>query len=154
MNTPTSGSETPAPTGDDDDDNSVNAIQKLTGKLTQKMRAAAQEMQPTDYKSVINSILSAVDMKQLSDQDKKDIMKKLKGGQEQEVSEENYADYENNLEEYGEQFGYDDDESYVDNEPSRFRASGGQTIGEDALNERLDIIINNAKKNVLNKIKK
>lgn len=132
--------DTTAPVGEE---SSVSEIQKLTGQLAQKMREAAQQMQPTDYKSVINSILAAVDMSQMSDKDKNDIIKKVKGSGENPGGEMN---------EYGEEYGYDSDNVIYNNEPARFMASGGQTIGEDSLNERLELIIKRAKENVLRKL--
>ena len=134
------GDTTPAEGGN----SSVEEIQKLTGQLAQKMREAGQQMQPTDYKSVINSILAAADMSQMSDKDKNDIIKKVKQGSAENGGEMN---------EYGEEYGYESDNDMYNNEPARYMASGGQTIGEDSLNERLETIIKRAKANVLrNKI--
>ena len=132
------GDTTPAEGGN----SSVEEIQKLTGQLAQKMREMAQQMQPTDYKSVINSILAAVDMSQMSDKDKNDIIKKVKQGSAENGGEMN---------EYGEEYGYESDNVMYNNEPARYMASGGQTIGEDSLNERLELIIKRAKENVLKK---
>jgi len=57
------------------------AIQKLTGKLTQKMRDFESEkgMTSENIKYVINMVLSAVDLGSLSDEDKEDIMSKFEG---------------------------------------------------------------------------
>ena len=54
-------------------------IQKLTGKLTQKMRDLDSEkgMTSEDIKYVINMVLSAADLKNLSDEDKEDILSKF-----------------------------------------------------------------------------
>jgi hypothetical protein len=122
------------------EESSVSEVQKLTGQLTQKMREAGQQMQPTDFKSVINSVIAAIDMSQLSEDDTNDIIKKIK-------KQSNKGDGEMN--EYGEQYGYPSDNDMYNNEPARFRASGGQTVGEIALNERLELIIKRAKENVL-----
>jgi len=69
----------------DDEENPFRVIQKMTGKLTQRMRDNEQGMSDKQYKYIINSILSAVDSTKLSDGDKKSIMSKLNGeGQSQE----------------------------------------------------------------------
>ena len=72
--------------GEDEDNEpiSIKVIQKLTGKLAQKLRAyneANQEepMSSKDIKYVINSILSAIDVEALDEEDKEDILGKLEG---------------------------------------------------------------------------
>jgi hypothetical protein len=54
-------------------------IQKLTGKLTQKIRTldADQGMTSEDIKYVINMVLSSLDLKSLSEEDKEDILSKF-----------------------------------------------------------------------------
>ena len=58
---------------------SFKQIQKLTGKLTQKMREldSDQGMTSEDIKYVINMVLSAADLKNLTDEDKEDILSKF-----------------------------------------------------------------------------
>lgn len=58
---------------------SFKQIQKLTGKLTQKMRELDndQGMTSEDIKYVINMVLSAADLKNLTDEDKEDILSKF-----------------------------------------------------------------------------
>ena len=71
----------------EDEDNepiSIKVIQKLTGKLAQKLRAydEANEEEPMsskDIKYVVNSILSAIDVEALDEEDKDDILGKLEG---------------------------------------------------------------------------
>lgn len=62
-------------------DEKVNfkVIQKLTGKLTQKMRALEDQegMTSEDIKYVINMVLSAVDLTKLSPEDMEDVMGKF-----------------------------------------------------------------------------
>ena len=72
--------------GEDEDNEpiSIKVIQKLTGKLAQKLRAydeANQEepMSSKDIKYVVNSILSAIDVEALDEEDKDDILGKLEG---------------------------------------------------------------------------
>ena len=61
-------------------------IQKLTGKLGQKLRALNSDeenkMSSKDIKYVINSILSALDLNDLDDEDKDSIMNKFEGGED------------------------------------------------------------------------
>ena len=54
-------------------------IQKLTGKLTQKIRTLDNQegMTSEDVKYVINMVLSALDLKILSEEDKEDILAKF-----------------------------------------------------------------------------
>lgn len=61
---------------DEDEDISIKTIQKLTGKLGQKLRSldAKQGMSSEDIKYVINSVLSAVDLTKLSEEDYDDVM--------------------------------------------------------------------------------
>lgn len=69
------------------------AIQKLTGKLTQKMREFDNEKGLTseNIKYVVNMVLSAADLKNLSDEDKEDIMSKF---EEDEFGGEDEMDME------------------------------------------------------------
>ena len=60
---------------------SMKSIQKLTGKLGQKIRSytSDEELTSDDAKYIINSILSAIDLSILDDEDKEDIMSKFEG---------------------------------------------------------------------------
>ena len=61
-------------------------IQKLTGKLTQKIRTLDNEegMTSENIKYVINMVLSSLDLKSLSEEDKDDIMSKFDEAEERE----------------------------------------------------------------------
>jgi len=61
-------------------------IQKLTGKLTQKIRTLDNEegMTSEDIKYVINMVLSSLDLKNISEEDKEDIMNKFEEADERE----------------------------------------------------------------------
>jgi hypothetical protein len=90
--------ETPAPETDEMPDEAPSAeggepkgemvsfrmIQKLTGKLTQKIREFENEKGLTseNIKYVVNMVLSAVDLSALSDEDREDIMSKIEGTEE------------------------------------------------------------------------
>jgi hypothetical protein len=64
----------------------LKSIQKLTGKLAQKLREfqdveteGGEEMTSKDTKYVINSILSALDLDNLDEEDKEEIVTKFEG---------------------------------------------------------------------------
>lgn len=67
----------------DDEVVNLKVIQKLTGKLAQKLRILEdneeENLSSKDVKYVINSILSALDLESLEEEDKEDIMNKLEG---------------------------------------------------------------------------
>lgn len=73
----------PTDMGDEEggEEMSIKSIQKLTGKLGQKIRSYSSEEELTsdDAKYIINSILSAIDLSILDDEDKEDIMAKFEG---------------------------------------------------------------------------
>jgi len=83
--------------GQENEDNiTFKTIQKLTGKLGQKIRAledAGEEISSKDAKYVINSILSALE-DNLEEEDRMDIVSKLEGEEEDEFSsdDENLGD--------------------------------------------------------------
>lgn len=60
---------------------SFRSIQKITGKLTQKLRMLDNDegMTSENIKYVINMVLSAVNLNELSDEDKEDILSKFEG---------------------------------------------------------------------------
>jgi hypothetical protein len=71
-------------------------IQKLTGKLTQKIRTLDNEdgMTSEDVKYVINMVLSALDLTSLSEEDKEDIMSKFEEDEAEEFGQEDDMDGE------------------------------------------------------------
>ena len=76
--------------GGDEEIPTFKTIQKLTGKLGQKIRTFSEneEMSSEDVKYVLNSILSALDLSKLSEEDIDDIMSKIEG--EEENMDSNY----------------------------------------------------------------
>jgi hypothetical protein len=84
------GGETP------EDQITFKTIQKLTGKLTQKIRTLDNEdgMTSEDVKYVINMILSALDLTSLSEEDKEDIMSKFEEDETEEFGQEDDMDGE------------------------------------------------------------
>jgi hypothetical protein len=65
-------------------------IQKLTGKLTQKIRTLDSEegMTSEDVKYVINMVLSSLDLGNLSEEDKEDIMSKFEDAEGREEGDD------------------------------------------------------------------
>jgi hypothetical protein len=55
----------------------VKSIQKLTGKLGQKMREYEDDMDSDMIKYVLNSVIAAVDLDTLDDEDRDDIVSRL-----------------------------------------------------------------------------
>jgi hypothetical protein len=70
--------------GENTDIVTFKSIQKLTGKLTQKIREYEQEKGLTseNIKYVLNMVISAVDLNQLSDEDKEDVLSKFESDEE------------------------------------------------------------------------
>ena len=70
----------------DEEQVTFKTIQKLTGKLTQKIRTLDNEegMTSENVKYVINMVLSSLDLKNLSEEDKDDIMSKFEESEERE----------------------------------------------------------------------
>jgi hypothetical protein len=88
------------PMEDEEDDEEVvtmKSVQKATGKLAQKIRSflsdEENEMTSDDTKYVINSVLSALDLSSLDDEDLEEIMAKFEGeeGEEEMGGEEKLA---------------------------------------------------------------
>lgn len=67
------------PTTDEGGVDGLKIIQKLTGKLGQKLRTMDQRqgLSSEDIKYVLNSIISAVDLAKLSEEDREDVLSKF-----------------------------------------------------------------------------
>ena len=74
----------------DEEPMGLKSIQKLTGKLSQKIRAfdKDQGLDSQDIKYVLNSIISAIDLSSLDEDDKEDILDKLDSTEEGEYGME------------------------------------------------------------------
>jgi rRNA maturation endonuclease Nob1 len=57
-------------------------IQKFAGKLGQELRDQSQKLESDDIKYVLNMVISAVDLNQLSDEDKEDVLSKFESDEE------------------------------------------------------------------------
>ena len=98
-------------------------IQKLTGKLTQKIRTLDNEdgMTSEDVKYVINMVLSSLDLTSLSEEDKEDIMTKFEEDETEEFGQEDDMDGEDMT----------DDSEVEDIQSDMDVAIEGVEIGED-----------------------
>jgi len=110
MGMPPSPEDEMPPMGDDEGVDSeeeegptgLKMIQKLTGKLSQKIRSFDKDkgMDSQDIKYVINSIISAIDMKNLDEDDREEIVDKIEG-----FDDEYGVEGEGELDLSGEDFG-------------------------------------------------
>jgi hypothetical protein len=84
------GVEGEEPTEDEGGTITFKTIQKLTGKLTQKIRTldSQEGMTSEDIKYVINMVLSSLDLKSLSEEDKEDIMSKFEEDETEDFGQE------------------------------------------------------------------
>jgi hypothetical protein len=73
----------------DEEEVTFKTIQKTTGRLAQKIREflsnEENEMTSENTKYVINSVLSALDLESLDDDDLDEIMSKFEGGEDEEM---------------------------------------------------------------------
>jgi hypothetical protein len=82
---PMAPGDAPMMDGDIEDEeggpSNLKLIQKLTGKLSQKLRMFEKDkgLDSQDIKYVINSIVSAIDLNKLDDDDREDIVDKIEG---------------------------------------------------------------------------
>ena len=72
----------------------MKPIQKLTGKLGQKLRDVEEELGSADIKYVINSIISAVELDNLDEEDKEDILDRFEDDEAEYGDEEEVEDIE------------------------------------------------------------
>jgi hypothetical protein len=75
------------------------SIQKLTGKLAQKIRdySGEEELSSKDVKYVINSILSSLDLNSLDEEDKEEILTRFEGEEESDYGMEDMGSEEDKI---------------------------------------------------------
>ena len=80
--------------GDEGGPVGLKTIQKLTGRLSQKIRSFDKDkgMDSQDIKYVVNSILSAIDLSKLDEDDKEDILDKFDSFEDYGMGEEGDLD--------------------------------------------------------------
>jgi len=114
----------------DDEDVTFKVIQKLTGKLGQKLRTldSNEGLNSEDIKYVLNSVISAVNLENLSEEDKEDILSNF----EEEID---YDDMEGDMDLGGE----DDMDLDMGDEDDMDLDMGDEAeteeLGEDMLDE-------------------
>jgi hypothetical protein len=118
---------------DQEEEVSIKAIQKLTGKLGQKLRTidSQEGLTSEDIKYVLNSIISAVDLDKLSEEDKEDILDNF---EEDEI--EYGVDDEADLDvDAGDELDLDMDFDLGDEEPEAEMGEGKMDMGEKVMDE-------------------
>ena len=125
---------------ENDEEVSFKVIQKLTGKLGHKIRSfldSGDQMSSKDVKYVINSILSAVDLSSLNDDDKEDILEKF-----EDYESEDEMDFEDDTESESEIDFEDDDVIGFDDSSEEFsemKEDDGNYFGDAAEDDYLQI---------------
>ena len=84
--------------GEEDMEGFMKSIQKLTGKLGQKLRDVEEEMGSEDIKYVLNSIISAVELENLDDEDMEDIVGRFEDDEEAAYGDDEGMDVDVDIE--------------------------------------------------------
>jgi hypothetical protein len=92
----------------------IKSIQKLTGKLGQKMREYEDEMDSDMIKYVLNSIISAVDLELLDEDDRDDIIGRLEPEEDEYGIEDDFevdadVDMDDDMDDVYDDMGMGDD---------------------------------------------
>lgn len=130
--------------GNDDEDVTFKTIQKLTGKLAQKIRDLQdnqEEISSKDAKYVINSIISAIS-DNLDEDDKEDIIGKLEGEDEEEGMDMGMEDM-GDEDMGGEDMGMDTEELPSDSEEAPIDAEMAEGMHEFKEEDFLDGVFGN-----------
>jgi len=106
-----------------DEEFGIKGIQKLTGKLGQKLRDAKDELESDDLKGVLNSIISAIDLTKFDEEDKEEILANF----EPEVDTMGSQDFETGDQELPDELE-NEDLSEFDIDPGD-EESGGMDLG-------------------------
>ena len=131
--------EEPAGMGQDMEEKvSFRLIQKLTGKLTQKMRALESQdgMTSEDIKYVINMVLSAVDLTKLEPEDMEDIMAKF-----EDVEADSEMDMDMGMEEPGAEMDFEMDGEISPEEPMEGMGSEDYNFGMSMKESKIDKVL-------------
>ena len=107
---------------DEEGPSSIKLIQKLTGKLSQRLRSVDKDkgLDSQDIKYVLNSIISAIDLTKLDDDDREDIVDKIEGFDDYGKEGEGELDFKGEDEEFnfGDESGDMSDTEELDIEPT------------------------------------
>lgn len=85
---------TEEPSDDDKEGGKLKKVQKLTGKLGQALRDMKIDLESSDIKYVLNSIISAVDLTKLNEEDLEGVMENFEELDSFEISSEETEDSE------------------------------------------------------------
>ena len=103
----------------------MKPIQKLTGKLGQKLRDVEEELGSEDIKYVLNSIIAAVDLDNLEEDDKEDILERFEEDEDAAYGDDEEMDID--MDDMGdEDMEMDDEEISLDDE-------GGEEIEDEEI---------------------
>jgi hypothetical protein len=107
------------------------SIQKLTGKLTQKIRTLSNDegMTSEDIKYVINMVLSSVDLSSLTEEDRDDILSKFEEDETEDFGQEDDMDGEDMTDDTE----VEDIQMDMDVEPQGFGDMGDDEYGNGAI---------------------
>jgi hypothetical protein len=130
--------------GGDEEPIGLKMIQKLTGKLSQKIRSFDKDkgLDSQDIKYVVNSILSAIDMSKLDEDDKEEILNKIEDYDEYGAEEEGDLDLDSETD-----FGMGMDDTESESNPEDDMSLGdempapamGESVVESVLSKYFDI---------------
>ena len=116
-----------------DEDDTTKKIQKLTGKIGQLLRDKEEPDAELD-KYVINSIISAIDWDEMSDEDVEDIIAKIEGEEEEDAEGSEEIDIDMDAEEGGEEVSMD-----VEAEAGEELAEGEEIKEQSEAEEKVDV---------------
>jgi hypothetical protein len=139
------------------------SIQKLTGKLAQKIRdySGEDELSSKDVKYVINSILSSLDLNSLDEEDKEEILTRFDGEEESDYGMEDMGSED----EESDEFDMDSEEETSDEEEPKLEEMGeadyldgmfSKVFGESQVDKILKkyVVVNENEKKFVNEKKK
>jgi len=128
------------PSDSDDEDVTFKLIQKLTGKLGQKLRTLDEKegLSSENIKYVLNSVISAVDLEKLDEEDKDDILANF----EEEID---YDDMEGDLDLGGEDEMDLDLDMDVEEEPVDDEELAEGSMGNSPIDTVLDEVFAESK---------
>lgn len=109
-------------------DDKLKVVQKLTGKLGQKLRDIQDDMESDDIKYIINSVLSAVNLDKLDLEDKEEILGKFE-------DEEDFTGEDGLDDEMGDEMGGEE----IPAEEPQPDAELGEVDGIDALENLINM---------------
>ena len=117
----------------------MKSIQKLTGKLGQKLRDNEEELDSEDIKYVINSVLSAVDLDELEEEDKEDILARFEEDETEYGDEEGGDDMELGDEDLD--IDMEDEELDMDMEDEDIDVEDEEEVAMESLKKRIGTLL-------------